>query len=220
MRNPTRGVLFDLDGTLLDTAPDMGGALNALLIEQGRDALSHETIRPHVSRGARALVRLGFGDPPEAIFAERVARFLAIYRDRVALETRPFAQIPSLLDALEQRRITWGIVTNKPSRLTQPLLEALGMTTRPRVVVSGDTFPERKPSPLPLLQAALQLGVPPQNCIFLGDAECDMQAARAAQMFALGARYGYIASADAPEQWPVDAWIDSPRELLDWIEPG
>jgi len=219
MRNPTRGVLFDLDGTLLDTAPDMGGALNALLIEHGLDALSHATIRPHVSRGARALVRLGFGDPPEAIFAERVARFLAIYRDRVALETRPFAQIPDVLDALEKNGITWGIVTNKPSRLTQPLLEALGMTGRPRVVVSGDTFPERKPSPLPLLRAALQLGVPAENCIFLGDAECDMQAARAAQMFALGARYGYFATADAPERWPADAWIDSPRELLDWLEP-
>jgi len=218
MRKPTRGVLFDLDGTLLDTAPDMGGALNALLIEQGREALSHATIRPHVSRGARALVRLGFGDPPAAVFAERVARFLSFYRERVALETQPFAEIPGVLAALEKDGITWGIVTNKPSHLTQPLLEALGMTGRPRVVVSGDTFPERKPSPVPLLHAARKLGVLPENCIFLGDAECDMQAARAAEMFALGARYGYIAAADAPERWPADAWIDSPRELLDWIE--
>jgi 2-phosphoglycolate phosphatase len=219
MRKPTRGVLFDLDGTLLDTAPDMAGALNALLIEQGLEALSHATIRPHVSRGARALVRLGFGEPPEAVFAERVARFLTLYRDRVALETRPFEHIPSVLDALDRAGIAWGIVTNKPSRLTQPLLEALGMTTRPRVVVSGDTFSERKPSPVPLLHAARQLGVLPENCIFLGDAECDMQAARAAEMFALGARYGYFGAADAPERWPADAWIDSPLELLDWVEP-
>jgi len=219
MRKPTRCVLFDLDGTLLDTAPDMGGALNALLIEQGREALAHATIRPHVSRGARALVRLGFGDPPEAVLVERVARFLAIYRERVALETRPFAEVPAVLDALEQRGVAWGIVTNKPSHLTEPLLKALGMTRRARVVISGDTFTERKPSPVPLLHAAQRLGASPENCIFLGDAECDMQAARAAEMFALGARYGYFASADAPERWPADAWIDSPRELLDWVEP-
>jgi len=208
MRQATRGVLFDLDWTLLDTAPDMGGALNALLLEQGLEALSHSTIRPHGSRGARALVRLGFGNPPDAILAERVARFLAIYGERVARETRPFAEIPFVLDSLEHSGIPWGIVTNKPSRLTQPLLEALGMTSRPRVVVSGDTFPERKPSPMPLLQAAQRLGVAPESCLFLGDAENDMKAARAARMFALGARYGYFAAADAPERWPADAWID------------
>jgi phosphoglycolate phosphatase len=217
-RRRVAGVLFDLDGTLLDTAPDMGGALNELLAEQGLEPLSHAKIRGHVSRGAAALVRLGFPELADAERAVRVERFLAIYRNRIALETRPFDEVPALLDRLEGRGLPWGIVTNKPTRLTEPLLLALGLSGRPGVLVCGDTLPERKPSPMPLLYAAGRMQVVPDRCVYVGDDLRDMQAARAAGMLALGARFGYIDSAEKPDEWPADGWIDSPVRLLDWID--
>jgi phosphoglycolate phosphatase len=213
-----RGVLFDLDGTLLDTAWDMGATLNALLAEHGLPALPHTTIRPHVSRGSRALVTLGFGAAAPAEQAPRIKRFLELYRERLAVDTRPFDGVPALLSTLEERGIAWGIVTNKPSWLTQPLLEALGLSVRASVVVCGDTLAERKPSPLPLLHASQQLSLEAGDCLFVGDAQCDMQAARAAGMPVLGARYGYFDASDKPEEWPTDGWIDSPLALLAWLD--
>ena len=209
------GVLFDLDGTLLDTAPDMGGALNELLIEQGLASLPHAMIRCHVSRGAGALVRLGFPGLEGAEQALRIERFLALYRNRVALETRPFDEVLAVLDQLDERGLPWGIVTNKPTWLTEPLLMALGLSARPRVVVCGDTLPERKPSPLPLLHAAGHLGVAPKRCIYVGDDVRDMQAARAAGMLGVGARFGYISG--RLDEWPADGWIDSPLRVLEWL---
>jgi N-acetyl-D-muramate 6-phosphate phosphatase len=213
-----RGVLFDLDGTLLDTAWDMGATLNALLGEHGLPPLSHATIRPHVSKGSRALVTLGFGAAAPAEQAARIERFLALYSQRLAVDTRPFDEVPALLDRLEGRGIAWGIVTNKPSRLTEPLLEALGLAARPAVVVCGDTLAERKPSPLPLLHASEKLGLAPAQCLFVGDAECDIQAARAAGMPVLAARYGYFDESDKPEAWPASGWIESPLGLLAWLD--
>jgi phosphoglycolate phosphatase len=215
------GVLFDLDGTLLDTAPDMGGALNELRVEQGLEPLSAATIRGHVSRGAAALVRLGFPGLSEAERAVRVERFLTLYRNRVSLETRPFPEVPAVLDRLEARGMPWGIVTNKPTWLTDPLLLALGLSRRARVVVCGDTLPERKPSPLPLLHAAARLEIAPDRCIYVGDDLRDMQAARAAGMPGIGARFGYIDSAEKLDEWPADGWIDSPMQVLDLLpDPG
>ena len=213
-----RAVLFDLDGTLLDTAWDMGATLNALLDEHGLPPLPHAKIRPHVSKGSRALVTLGFGAAPPADHAARIERFLALYRERLAVDTRPFDEVPGLLTTLEGRGIAWGIVTNKPSWLTQPLLEALGLAARAAVVVCGDTLAERKPSPLPLLHASQKLGLAPTQCLFVGDAECDMQAARAAGMPVVGARYGYFDASDKPEGWPADGWIESPLGLLAWLD--
>jgi 2-phosphoglycolate phosphatase len=212
-----RGVLFDLDGTLLDTAPDMGATLNALLVEHGLPVLPQATIRPHVSRGSRALVTLGFGVASPAEHAPRIERFLALYSQRLAVDTRPFEGILPLLATLEARDIGWGIVTNKPGWLAQPLLQTLQLLARARVVVCGDTLPERKPSPLPLLHASEKLGVEPRECVFVGDAELDMRAARAAGMPAIGARYGYFDASDNPEGWPADDWIESPLGLLDWL---
>lgn len=211
------GVLFDLDGTLLDTAPDMGGALNELLIEQELDPLPPAMIRGHVSRGAAALVRLGFPGLSETERAARVERFLTLYRNRVSLETRPFPGVPEVLDRLEARRVPWGIVTNKPTWLTEPLLLALGLSQRARVVVCGDTLPERKPSPLPLLHAATTMALAPARCLYVGDDLRDMQAARAAGMPGICARFGYIDATEKPDEWPADGWIDSPLQVLGLI---
>jgi len=211
------GVLFDLDGTLLDTAPDMGGALNELRIEQGVEPLSDAMIRCHVSRGAAALVRLGFSDLPPAEQAPLVERFLVLYRNRLARLTQPFDEVLAVLGSIEERGLPWGIVTNKPTWLTGPLLLELGLSTRPRVVVCGDSLPERKPSPMPLLHAAGCMDVAPERCVYVGDDLRDMQAARAAGMLAIGARFGYIDDAAKIDEWPADGWIGSPSQLLEWI---
>lgn len=215
--NRVAGVLFDLDGTLLDTAPDMGGALNELRAEQGLEPLPQATLRGHVSRGAAALVRLGFPARAASEQALLVERFLALYRNRVARDTRPFDEIPEVLARLESWELPWGIVTNKPTWLTEPLLLALGLSGRAHAVVCGDTLPERKPSPLPLLHAAGRMQVAADQCVYVGDDLRDMQAARAAGMLGIGARFGYIDSAEKPDEWPADGWIDSPLRLLDWV---
>ncbi len=213
-----RGVLFDLDGTLLDTAPDMGATLNALLQEHGLPALAAEIIRPKVSRGSRALVTLGFGEAAPTEQAPRIERFLALYSQRLSVHTRPFEGVLPLLASLESRGMPWGIVTNKPGWLAQPLLQTLQLFARCGCLVCGDTLPERKPSPMPLLHASEKLGIPPAQCIFVGDAEVDMRSARAAGMPAIGARYGYFDASDKPEEWPAAGWIESPLELLEWVD--
>ena len=212
-----RGVLFDLDGTLLDTAPDMVGALNELRREHGLEPVPFSAGREQVSRGAVALVNLGFATAPAEKLAELKLRFLTLYRARVSLETRAFAGSLELLDALEERGIRWGIVTNKPGWLTDPLLAALGLHTRARVVVSGDTLAHAKPHPLPLLHAAREIDVSPGECIYFGDDARDVQAARAAGMVSVVARFGYIPSTEDPDRWPAHGWVGSPLELLDWV---
>jgi 2-phosphoglycolate phosphatase len=189
-------VLFDLDGTLLDTAPDMAGALNELRHEERIGALPFDLVRPLVSHGATALVRLAFPGADTAAFAKLRTRFLAIYRGRLARETRPFEGVLDSLARLDANGIPWGIVTNKPGWLTEPLLKKLAPLDGARVIVSGDTLAERKPHPAPLLYAAAKLGVAPARCIYIGDAERDVLAAQAAGMRAFVALFGYI---------PVDA---------------
>ena len=210
-------MLFDLDGTLLDTALDMGAALNELLVQLGLAPLPQSSIRPHVSHGSAGLIRLAFGVRAQAEADALAARFLALYAKRLAVETCLFPEMPEVLDELERRGVHWGIVTNKPAWLTDPLVSSLGLAQRARVVVSGDTLAQRKPSAMPLLHAAERMQVRPAECIYVGDAERDMQAANAAGMFALGARFGYIASTDATERWPAQGWIDSPVDLLEWL---
>ena len=209
----TRAVLFDLDGTLLDTAPDMAGSLNQLLQEQGREPLPFESIRLLVSHGATALVSLGFAGVAESVFAVLRARFLEIYRGRLTVETRVYAGIAEALERLESRGINWGIVTNKPGWLTEPLLEHFCLRQRAQVVVSGDTLPQRKPHPAPLLHAAEILGVAPAECIYIGDAERDVLAAQAAGMQAFVALFGYIPTNEQPHAWPASGWLDTPQAL-------
>jgi 2-phosphoglycolate phosphatase len=208
-------VLFDLDGTLIDTAPDMGGALNNLLLEEGHDPLPLESIRPYVSQGGLVLTRMGFTDKvSEAEIEPLRQRFLHHYRAVVADSSRLFEGFDEVLHTLEARGLPWGIVTNKPEWLTHPLLEQLGLATRTRVVIGGDTLEFRKPHPLPLQTAARQLGVECGNCIYVGDDERDIVAGRAAGMHTLVAAYGYIEDAASIGTWNADGLIDQPAELL------
>jgi phosphoglycolate phosphatase len=212
-----RGVLLDLDGTLLDTAPDMLRAINALRAEHSLNALTLEQVRPHVSHGSSAVVRAGFPQVGAEEFERLRERFLHSYSEALAVDTRLFDGFDEVLSTLDAQGVRWGIVTNKPGWLTTPLMQALGLASRAACMISGDTLPVRKPDPLPLLTAARELGLPPAQTLYLGDALRDAQAARAAQMLSLGARYGYIGADEDPSSWPVDGWIDSPRELLAWV---
>lgn len=210
-----RAVLFDLDGTLIDTAPDMGGALNNLLIEENQDPLPLEAIRPLVSQGGLVLTRLGFsGKVSEPEIEPLRQRFLQHYRAIVADESRLFDGYAKILDRLDERSIPWGIVTNKPEWLTEPLLQQLGLAQRCGVVIGGDTLAQRKPHPLPLQVAAERLGVDCEQCVYVGDDERGIVAGKAANMKTLVAAYGYIEDIDAIRGWQADGVIDCPGDLL------
>jgi phosphoglycolate phosphatase len=163
------------------------------------------------------VVKLGFPDADTAQFDALRARFLQLYRERLVVDTRLFPGFEQVLLQLEAHRIPWGVITNKPSWLTEPLLQQLGLYQRAACVLSGDSLPLCKPDPLPLLSAARTLGIEPARCLYLGDALRDMQAAHAAGMVALGASFGYIGAHDDIASWPVIAWIDEPLELLAWV---
>lgn len=211
-------VLFDLDGTLLDTAVDMGAALNLLRAEHKLPALPHDRIRPHVSHGAPALLKLGFGiEIQDARFAEMRARYLALYREHLAEETHLFHGMAEVLEKLEADRVPWGVVTNKPGWLTEPLLEARGLRARAACVVSGDTLARRKPHPDPLLHAATCCKIAPQRSVYVGDAQRDVQAAHAAGMLAVVALYGYLGEDEQPTAWQAEHLIKHPSELLPWM---
>lgn len=216
-RRDLRGLLLDLDGTLLDTAPDMAHALNRLRAAEGLEELPFERIRPLVSHGAPRLIRFAFDDPEPARYENLRLRFLDLYRTAIAVHTRVFDGFEDVLAAIEQAGMRWGIVTNKPGWLTMPLLEQLGLAARSGCVVSGDTLAERKPHPLPLLHAAGLLGLAPRECVYLGDAERDVQAARNAGMIPLVAGFGYLNDGEDPAAWQPDAVIGRPDELLDWL---
>jgi N-acetyl-D-muramate 6-phosphate phosphatase len=216
--SPCRAVLFDLDGTLLDTAGDLAQALDALRAENALPPLGLERIRSFVSHGSSALVRLGFPSAPEAQFMRLRDRLLELYAEALCVHTRPFPGMIELIARLEHDGTRWGIVTNKPGALTEPLLEAVGLRSRAGVVVSGDTLPERKPHPRPLLHAAERLGIGPRECVYVGDAERDVLAARAAGMRAVVACFGYLGPGDDPRSWPADAWVDEPLEIYAWLQ--
>ncbi len=212
-------VLFDLDGTVLDTAPDMARVLNQLLSERGRRVLPAATIRPVVSHGSLGLLQLGFGFGAEhAEFAELRQQFLDLYQnDLIGSGPALFAGMAVVLTALEQQGIPWGIVTNKPEYLTWPLLSLLALDTRSACVVGGDTVARAKPDPLPLLHACALLDVAPERCLYVGDAERDVVAGQRAGMTTVIARYGYIGAQDTPDAWGAHASIDHPQALLDLL---
>ncbi len=214
----TQAVLFDLDGTLADTAPDMVAALNLLCREQGRAGIPYTMARPHVSHGSRALVDLGFPGASDSEVTMLIARFLEIYASNLCVGTRVFEDMHEVLATLDRLNIGWGIVTNKPARLTDPLVEALDLAARARCVVSGDTLPERKPHARPLLHACELMDVRPDRSLYVGDAERDILAGRAAGMRTLVACYGYIVEDENPDDWQADGMISNPRDILAWLD--
>jgi 2-phosphoglycolate phosphatase len=217
---PLAAVLLDLDGTLLDTAPDMVRIANQLRAADQLPPLPLSDLRLQVSHGSAAVLRAAFPGIEPLRLASLQNRFLEQYREHIALETRLFPGFEAVLAALESNRIPWGVITNKPGWLTEPLMRELGLYERAGCVLSGDSLPVSKPDPLPLITAARRIAVEPERCLYLGDALRDVQAARAANMTALVARYGYIDPADNAADWPATAWIDSPLELLDWVGLG
>jgi N-acetyl-D-muramate 6-phosphate phosphatase len=208
-------VLFDLDGTLVDTAPDLGYALNLQLKKHGKPPLTDAAIRPFASHGSRGLIGLGFGiTPADTNFIAMRDEYLSIY-DQVF--TRSPVLLPGmedLLQVLESKNLSWGIVTNKPRRFTLPLIKSMGLDKRAACVVSGDDAPQPKPSPATLLMACSQMGVKPEHCVYVGDAERDIMAGKAAAMQTVVALFGYIDVTDKPYEWGADALIATPDELL------
>ena len=212
--NPVAAILFDLDGTLADTAPDLAGAANALLTRRGLPTLPLETLRPWASHGARGLVCTAFNITPEAAeFANLREEFLGYYAQHLAVESHVFPAMAQLLDTLDARHVPWGIVTNKHTRFTTPVVSALALAQRARVIVSGDTTPHAKPHPAPLLHAAAALALSPQQCLYVGDDLRDIQAGRAAGMRTIAAAWGYC-SDGPPERWGADFLMHTPQELL------
>ncbi len=212
-------VLFDLDGTLADTAPDLANALNAVLMANGREPLPFEAIRPAVSHGGMALIQLGFNLAPDNPDFEPLRRqLLEHYAAHIADETQLFPGMENVLEALEADGRNWGVVTNKPGWLTEPLLDALGLLPRAACVVSGDTLPERKPDPAPLHHACRLAGSQTAECVYIGDAERDILAGRQAGMPTLVARFGYLGEDDRPETWGAHGMVDRPDEILHWLE--
>ena len=207
-------MLFDLDGTLADTAPDLVRVLNELLVERGRAQIPYAIARNEVSNGAGGLLRLGFGDlgsPDELEVLRR--RFLEIYALDVHSRSRLFIDLEDIDDHCHQ--LAWGVVTNKPDAFTRPLLAALGLAPRVRSVVSGDSLPQRKPHPAPLLLAARELGVAAERCVYVGDAPRDIEAGKNANMATIAAAYGYIRPHEDPYSWGADLVIRRPTEMRD-----
>lgn len=212
------GILFDLDGTLADTAPDLAYALNKTLLHYGKNELPFEQIRPVVSHGGIALIKLGFGmHPDEEGFEDRRQYLLDIYLDNLCRETRLFEGMADVLDHLEKNSIAWGIVTNKPAWLTDPLMVQMGLHTRTPAIVSGDTCANRKPHPEPIQYACKLLGVPTEKCWYIGDAGRDMQAGRAAGCATVGATFGYIYPEDPIETWDSDVNIETPLQIIEML---
>ena len=223
MNENVRNVLFDLDGTLVDTAPDMANALNRTLLNHDRQPLAFESIRPSVSLGGVALVKLAFGLDESAPELELLREeFLAIYRDNLSRYSCLFPGMEQVLAGLEENNTSWGIVTNKPGWLTNPLLQALQLDTRTGCIVSGDTLEQRKPHPAPLLHACELLQCNPGYTIYVGDARRDVEAGASAGMATLIATYGYIETDENPEDWGADGMVDRPEEILHWVQtnPG
>ena len=213
-----RTILFDLDGTLADTAPDLAYALNTLLKENGLAPLPYEHIRNHVSRGGAALVRLGFGNNLGEVHFQRLrSRFLEIYQNNLCVQTHLFPGMHKVLAHLDQNDLKWGIVTNKVAWLTDPLIKALGLDQRTECIISGDTTDEKKPHPKPLLYACKVLNSLPQDSLYVGDDPRDIQAGNAAGMTTLVANYGYIHDDQSPEDWGADGIIEAVTELLNWL---
>ncbi|MDT7837124.1 phosphoglycolate phosphatase [Aquabacterium sp. OR-4] len=211
--------LFDLDGTLIDSAPDLAGAANDLRASHGLPPLPLAALRPMVGAGARGMVGVAFGVTPEQPEFEALKQaFLDRYAERLLVDTRVFEAVAPLLDALDAAGRPWGIVTNKAMRFAAPIVAGLGLDRRAAVVIAGDTTAHAKPHPEPLLEAARRLGVAPAACAYVGDDLRDMQAGRAAGMATLAAAWGYLGQGEPVAAWGADHVMDHPGQLLNWLQ--
>jgi phosphoglycolate phosphatase len=208
-----RAILFDLDGTLADTAPDLAAAVNLLRSARGLETTPYEVLRPTASAGARGMIGASFGlTPQDAGFDELKTGFFNNYEAAIAVHTTLFDGVPELLDGLQQAGLAWGIVTNKPARFTEPLLPLIGLA-HAGCIISGDTTPHAKPHPEPLLEAARRLGLAPEQCWYVGDDLRDIQAGQAAGMATVACAWGYCGATE-PAGWSADHLLASPQELL------
>jgi phosphoglycolate phosphatase len=218
MSDRFEAVLFDLDGTLIDSAPDLAGAANELREAHGLPALPYESFRPMVGAGARGMIGVAFDvGPTHASFAELRDDFLRRYEQRMTRQTRVFEAVVPVLEALERRHTKWGIVTNKAMRFTDPLVRSLGLHPRAAAVISGDTTPHSKPHPEPLLEAARRVGLAPSQCIYVGDDLRDVQAGHAAGMATAVAGWGYLGLGEPIESWGAEFIVRQPAELLNLL---
>jgi phosphoglycolate phosphatase len=211
-------VLFDFDGTLIDSAPDLAGTANDLRNERGLPPLPFERLRPMVGAGARGMVGVAFGvKPGDDEFSALRDAFLDRYAQRMLQTTRVFDAMQPVLQRLEDAGVRWGIVTNKATRFTEPMVAGLGLRERIAALVCGDTTPHSKPHPAPLLEAARQLALPPGQCVYVGDDLRDVIAGRAAAMATLVAQWGYLGDGPPVHEWGADALLDTPTALLNWL---
>ena len=212
-------LLFDLDGTLIDSAPDLAGAANDLRGRDGLAPLPYDALRPMVGSGARGMIGVAFGVAPgDARFDALRVAFLDRYTERLLQQTRVFDAVAEVLDRLDAAGQRWGIVTNKAMRFTQPIVQGLGLQARAVVVIAGDTTPHAKPHPEPLFEAARRAGVPPALCAYVGDDARDVEAGRAAGMTTLVAAWGYLGQGRAVADWGADHVLAQPHHLLSWLE--
>jgi len=212
-------VLFDLDGTLVDSAPDLAGAANDLRVAQGLDPLPYERLRPMVGTGARGMVGVAFGlAPGDDGFEPLRDAFLARYAERLLQATHVFDAVEPMLAALEASGLRWGIVTNKAMRYAEPVVRGLALEARAAALIAGDTTPFSKPHPEPLFEAARRLGLSPGDCIYVGDDHRDIVAGRAAGMRTLAAGWGYLGCGEPIHAWGADAVLENPAALLNWLE--
>lgn len=210
-----KAVLFDLDGTLVDSAPDLAGAVNELLLEHGQPPMALAELRPMVGAGARGMLGLAFGvSPGQDRYEPLKQRFLALYAARLTRESQVFDGVAPLLDWLETQGLAWGIVTNKAYGLAEAVTIGLGLYPRSPVLIGGDTTPFAKPHPEPLLEAARRLALEPQACLYVGDDLRDVQAGAAAQMRTVAAAWGYLGQGESIDQWGAHWQAEQPADLL------
>lgn len=214
-----QAVLFDLDGTLIDSAPDLGHAADLLRVRRGLPSLPLERYRPMAGAGARGMIGVAFGYAPDHPEFEALRQeFFDNYQACMTERTRAFDQVEDLLSALDANGRRWGVVTNKSERFTLPLTAGMPLFRTAGAVVGGDTTPHAKPHPAPLLEAARRLNLPPQACIYVGDDERDIQAGRAAGMPTVAALYGYLGAKQDVAAWGADVSIENPIELLNFLD--